>query len=278
MAIEALLEDPGFTIASPLAANALETAKLMKEWERCEENKPVFNEFALHLVGELFQLCSTGCRHPKAQREKLWGQYHMLRSSKGFRESWSSLLQCIQGCTPCPIFYQYVTDKVFKQVIRHNFPTCKQVQNTTQQVIDLTHEESSALRYAAGYICRAMRKEFKSSPEVLVAIDELIDESKGKGDNGSDNTNDWMKLMDRGGLIFVKDITYMAFQAIEMVVRKYFCRERVEKVSPSNKCALLKQINEDEDVSFYLCMLFANVDEGIATTLFDSIVKLYVTM
>jgi len=32
LAIQAMLEDSGFTIASPLAVNALETAKLMKEW------------------------------------------------------------------------------------------------------------------------------------------------------------------------------------------------------------------------------------------------------
>jgi len=49
LAIQAVYEDSGFTIASPLAANALETAKLMKEWGQCEESKPVFNEFALQL-------------------------------------------------------------------------------------------------------------------------------------------------------------------------------------------------------------------------------------
>ena len=53
--------------------------------------------------------------------------------------------------------------------------------------------------------------------EVLAAIDELVDESEGEGDEGSDNSRDWMKLVNHGGLFFVNDITYMTFHANEIV-------------------------------------------------------------
>ena len=175
LATQAVLEDPGFVIASPLAANALQTAKLMKEYCQCEENKQEFDVFAMHLFRELENVLqrTSGSKQPRARREKMWGQYHLLRSSDQFRENWLGFLQCIPGCTPCPIFYQYVTDSVFKQLIKHHFPSCEQPQ-MTQQLPDLTHEESSALRYAAGYVCRAMQKEFKSKPEVLEAIDVIL--------------------------------------------------------------------------------------------------------
>ena len=45
---------------------------------------------------------------------------------------------------------------------------------------DLTDEETSALRYAAGDVCQAMKKEYKSNLEVLLAIDELLDDSSGR--------------------------------------------------------------------------------------------------
>ena len=76
-----------------------------------------------------------------------------------------------------------------------------------------------------------MKREFKSQPEVLAAIDELIDESK--EDDGCNSSNEWMKLMDRGGLVFVKDTTYMVFQAIEMVVRSHFCKDGIHTISKS---------------------------------------------
>ena len=42
------------------------------------------------------------------------------------------------------------------------------------------------MRYAAGYVHRAMRKGYNLNPEVLLATDELIDNRDGEGDEGSD--------------------------------------------------------------------------------------------
>lgn len=63
-------------------------------------------------------------------------------------------------------FYQYVTDNVFKQLIKHHCSSSEQPHATSCQLPDLTYDETSALRYAAGYVCRAMRKDFHSNPEV----------------------------------------------------------------------------------------------------------------
>jgi hypothetical protein len=96
-----------------------------------------------------------------------------------------------------------------------------------------------------------------------VAIDELIDDSNGEGDEGSDCSNDWTKLASRGGLLFVKDTTYMymAFYAMELVVRKQFCKEQVEQLLPGSRSMLIQLVHEDKDVAFYCCMLFAEVEE-----------------
>ena len=282
LAVQAILDDPGFTVSSPLAASAVQTAKQLQEWSQSSvENKLDFDLFASQLVSELntaFQPSSGGQKCPRVQREKMWGKYHLIRSSAVFRERWFGILQPIHGCTPYPVFYQYVTDIVFKQLIKHHYSASEQSDDTHGQVEDLTYEEMSALRYAAGYVCRAMRKEFKSNPEILAAIDELIDDSKGEGDEGLDWSNDWMKLVSRGGLLFVKDTTYMVFHAMELVVRKHFCKELVAKLSPGSTSMLIELVRNDENVQFYSCMLFAEVEEGVASILLHSIIKLWVTM
>ena len=115
------------------------------------------------------------------------------------------------------------------------------------------------------------------TPRVCTLV-PFIDDSNGEGDEGSDCSNDWTKLASRGGLLFVKDTTYMVFHAMELVVRKHFCKERVEKLLPGSRSMLIQLVCEDEDVSFYSCMLFAEVEESVASILLHSIVKLWVTM
>ena len=223
-----------------------------------------------------FQSFSSGPKSMRVQREKFWGQYHLIHTSAGFREMWFEILRPLCNVTPCPIFYQYVTDNVFRQLLEHYCSAGEQSSNKPQQLRDLTYEEMSALRYAAGYTCRATKKEFKSNPDVLAAIDELIDDSN--GDESSDCSNDWMKLASRGGLHFVKDNTYMVFHAMEMVLRTYLCKDQVEKLTPGSRLMLVQLVRDDEDVTFYSCMLFAEVEEHVASTLLHCIIKLYVTM
>lgn len=280
LALQSVLEDPGFQIKSPLAANAIQSAKCLQQWSQLEDNREQFHQFSSQLVTELETALSTLSaenKRMKVQREKMWGQYHLIRSSAAFRDMWFQFLQPLDGCTPCPIFYQFITDHVFRQLIEHHCSTSEQRQHTHTNSEDLTYEEISALRYAAGYVCRAMRKEFNYNPEVLAAIDELIDVSDGE-EEGFDGSSNWVKLANRGGLVFVKDTTYMVFYAMELVVRKHFCKERVEKLAPGSRALLTKDIHEDDDVKFYTSMLFATVEDCIASLLLQSIIKLWVTM
>ena len=128
----------------------------LQEWSQSAENKPYFDGFASQLVSELvtaLRPSSGGYKCLRVQREKMRGQYHLIRSSAVFRERWLGILQPLNGCTPCPVFYHYVRDNVFKQLIKHHCSSSKQPHTTSCQLPDLTCEETSALRYAAGYVC-----------------------------------------------------------------------------------------------------------------------------
>ena len=53
LAVQAVLDDPGFKMPSPLAANAVQSAKYLQPWSQSVENKSCFNEFSSQLVSEL---------------------------------------------------------------------------------------------------------------------------------------------------------------------------------------------------------------------------------
>ena len=55
-----------------------------------------------------------------------------------------------------PIFCQYVGNFVFKELIQIHHPLAESSQSNPPK--HLTYEEINALRYAAGYIPRALKK------------------------------------------------------------------------------------------------------------------------
>ena len=70
--------------------------------------------------------------------------------------------------------------------------------------------EENALRYAAGYIPRALRQKLVRSShdlkeELILCLEDLLVDEE---DLSSDLSEDWTKLIDRGGLKHVSDDTY----------------------------------------------------------------------
>ncbi len=59
-------------------------------------------------------------------------------------------MQQSTGSKASPIFYQYVTDKLFRKPV-----------NNEHQGAELSYEEENAIRYVAGYVCRAVRSQLK---------------------------------------------------------------------------------------------------------------------
>ena len=54
-------------------------------------------------------------------REKMWTNFHCLRSSREFCDKWETFLRSLQMPT-CPIFYQHVTANVMEHIIRQKLP------------------------------------------------------------------------------------------------------------------------------------------------------------
>ena len=199
------------------------------------------------------------------------------RSSGEFITNWVNFLKDA-NLTPTPIFYQHLTDVIFRELIKSHF--VGSIDDTTPATA-VTDHEAGALRYAAGYVCRHLRKKMESGghefkEELVLCLMALV-RSGNCEECGTDE--EWTRMMDRGGLWYVKETTYSLFLAIEEEARQ--CLKTLSSQRPKCKQEIVKIIISNEDVLFYWIIATADFeieDEEIHDMLLNMIVELYVTM
>ena len=87
------------------------------------------------------------------------GKLHLLRCSSSFKLLWSNfLIGSVAGCQAEPLLYQYLIRQSHGDV---EFPTTDCQNHKVAEGLDV--EEKYALRYAAGYVVRALKKKVKQS-------------------------------------------------------------------------------------------------------------------
>jgi len=88
-----------------------------------------------------------------------------LRSSDNFIDDWVSFLGSA-NVTATPILYQHISDVIFRKHIND-----RNTVSATDTKLDaapvITQREGNALRYAAGYVCRHLRKKIERSKHKL---------------------------------------------------------------------------------------------------------------
>ena len=187
---------------------------------------------------------------------------------------WKGLIKEVTGIESCPAaFFQNVGHFMFKELIKNQHrPTTTMESCTTPP--PLTYEEINALRYVSGYIPRLLRKKLKKSThklknDILLCIYDLLDD----GDEVDDSTQDWIKCINRGGLIIVNNATFDVFLSIESELR---ARLYHDAMPPALSEEVKKEIAGCEDVQFFWSMLSTEWEEESGNVLLDMIVSQYV--
>ena len=278
MALQALLKDSGFQIPSESAKEAHLAASEMLEWLATRDNVVLATPICQGIMAALSKCIPHGSTSSRAKRERMWGKFYRTRTSTEFKELWIRLMQLSIGKSASPIFYQYITDVLFKTMIKHNFPL-NPVASQAHDVPPLDYQESNALRYAAGYVPRAIRKRLEkgSHPlkeELVLCLVELCE------DDGTDvdASADWTKAISRGGIKLVNNKTYPFFHAVEMNVRRHFSKTSAPTLSAGSKAALVESIATDEDVLFYWSIISAEWEEKEEQILLRMIIDLWMTV
>lgn len=115
-AIGQVLSDPTFQTGREEAAQAKTCASELSSWIDDECHQEVFEKFSTKLHND-FAALLTGRSTSSVNREKIWRDFFLFRSSEAFIKQWKDFLQAA-GLPATPTFFQYITDIVFRSVMK----------------------------------------------------------------------------------------------------------------------------------------------------------------
>ena len=271
-AFESILTDEAFDLPTAPATEARKSVERVLAW--CAKNETKTKVFAEELLATL-ESCFTNDKKIKVRKEKMWEKFYTLRSSKEYAESWASFLRC-SAVQPSQTVYQHVTDIVFNHLIKEHFTTQPQATKDTP-IPSLDYNEKNALRYVCGYITRKIYQKLKDSShkfkdELCLCLAEMNDVDP---DEMNDESNEWTKTVDRGGLKHVTNMTYSMFASIETELRRYL-REHNNELNEVNILGVKTKVMENDDVLFYWSMVSASWDEEVASEMLTLLIAEYV--
>ena len=127
------------------------SAEKMLEWCVREPNAGQVKTFDQKLTKALQSIIDSSIKKShNCNREKLWREYYLLRTSKAFVKQWTDFLSTID-ITVQPVLFQHLTDEIFKRLVQDYF----KMQHLEQETVEVTtNEENNVIRYIAGYVCR----------------------------------------------------------------------------------------------------------------------------
>ncbi len=144
------MEDDGFKVKSERATKALKAAADLLTWCMAEESKKELDSFSDWLVSSLRKCLSADQRSFVLRAEKIRAMFHQLRTSRDFKSKWDSFFETSIKKKAIATVYQYITTRIFRELIKNKFEIKKDVTHTHYT---LTLDEKNALRYIAGYVC-----------------------------------------------------------------------------------------------------------------------------
>ena len=115
--------DTAFKVESTYTCAAVRTSLALREWwKESMSNEEQLTWFSHVLVVRL-QACFA-CKHTSIvlRKERFWSSYQRLRTSDTFVKSWKDFIQKTVNLKAFPAFYQFVTQHIFDQLIKLEFP------------------------------------------------------------------------------------------------------------------------------------------------------------
>ena len=155
------------------------------------------------------------------------------------------------------------------------------MENNSKYAASLSDQEGNTLRYAAGYVCRHLRKKIENfthnlKEELIICLMTLVKGVQYPEDTGTNEQ--WTDSLHRGGLWHVRENTYHFFCALEEETQIQL-RQLAQSAFAARK--RIEAIISSEDVQFYWLILSADFevnDDEVQCILLTMITELYLTM
>ena len=265
-----ILDDDSFSIPTEGNSTCLKLADTMVKMYGAPTVK--CKEFGDWLITTLQEIIDTSRRQQGKKKgiinqEKLWSKYHQITTSSNFKDTWETFLSDFR-LEKEPVFYQYFTDETFDILIKKAMAPVPEP--LTNSPISFTFEEENAIRYVGGYVVRILRQH-KSNTSICHIIEAMIDS------NAIGPSQDWVKTIDRGGLVHISDQAFRLFVAIESSVRRYLTVKNATNMDSAFREYLTKCILDDPDVLFHWCLI-GYADDELGETCLNHIVDKWITI
>ena len=256
-----MIKDDGFLLPTPGAKEALHLATRLLEWIESNRRSPLLENFCSSLCATFTARIASTKTSTKVDRTKLWQLYNEVITCQQFEDSWDRFLRTAIKSSYSPMFCMFVSQKVHDRLLKESLPI---EHSLSQSTSELAPSELHALRYAAGYVIRRMKKRFG----------EDFDEFNFTccDDDTYEPSQDWVDKVDRGGLVHVNSRTFAFFHAMEVELRRYFNTSNITHQSKSSDIVAL--IMGDVDVR----SAWVDISEHLQEKLLTDIIALYVTM
>ena len=162
-----------------------------------------------------------------------------------------------------------------QQLIKLHYPIMVQ---STDDEVGIDYEERCTICYSAGSIIRPRISNKENSQideyskkEIVTCLQEMTDGA----DESEHDSTEWIKAVDRGGLIHINDVTFSVFMEIEMVVRRQLESKRAQDQDLNG---LVGVIVNDEKVLFSWAIASVSWDEEVSGVILKLIADQWITM
>ena len=122
------------------------------------------------------------------------------------------------------------------------------------------------MRYAAGYVCRQLKKKIECGrhplkEELILCLMSLTKDGQFTEANGTDE--EWLNAIDRRGLWHIHENTYSLFYALEVQIQTQLKSLSRIRVTSSRKSTMIKEVVQSDDIQFYwiICKADFNIDD-----------------
>jgi len=107
------------------------------------DNAALAAPLSQEMTAALSKCPPQGSTLSRAKCEKMWGKFHHTRTSVEFKRTWLHLMQLSIGKSAPPVFYQYVTDVMFKSMIKCHYTPTPVTDSQTQDTAPLEYNEKA---------------------------------------------------------------------------------------------------------------------------------------
>ena len=245
-----------------------------------ESTKDLFQKFSSKIV-QTMATCTAN--HDKVRvalaRERALIKVHQIRQST-LPNIWKELFTGLSMPLPSPLLLQSinVNRHLLNQTLLSVFSaavgtTCKERAPTT-----MMSDEENAIRYASGYVAMKLLKHYKTGKGAKAR--QYVDCLSNMAVVGDDQsyyayTKEWTSKASRGGLFDINDTCFLFFRSVEL--KTQLCLPQLLN-QQSTKEAVMKSIEEDDDVQFHWCMLSVDIDDEHTQELLKHIIEQWVRM